>query len=223
MKLYLIRHGRMAGDPHRYFEPPVRSGCLAEEGCGQARALDEALRDVKFQAVYASPLGRAIQTVQALADRRGLPVRVLPWREEWRPAHVLGQAPATDYESLLAAAAKLRPEETWKTAAGESTAQMVDRIVPGFLDLLRRHGLRAGHGGYLCDAGPEQDPIALCGHGGSLGVLLAFVLGIPVHPRNPICFLETGVAVVDFVQRVDVWYPMLLLAPPGACGAARPG
>jgi broad specificity phosphatase PhoE len=223
MKIYLIRHGRMAGDPHRYFEPPVTEGCLAEEGCRQARAMADALRNVKFQAVYASPLGRAIQTVQAVADRLSLPVQVLPWLEEWRPAHVLGKAPATDYESLLAAAAKLHPEETWKTAAGESTAQMVDRIVPGFLQLLRSHGIRAGHGGYLFDAADDQAPLALCGHGGSLGVLLAFLLGVPMQPCSPIQFLETGVAVIEFAKRVDVWYPLLQIPPPCSADATAKG
>lgn len=223
MKLYLIRHGRMAGDPHRYYEPPVTAGCLAEEGCRQARSLADALRNVEFQAVYASPLGRAIQTVQAIADRLSLPVQVLPWLEEWRPAHVLGAALPTDYESLQAAAAKMRPEETWKTTAGESTAQMVDRIVPGFLQLFNSYGIRAGHGGYLFDSEEERAPIALCGHGGSLGVLLAFLLGVPIQPCSPVYFLETGVAVIEFTKRVDVWYPLLHIPPPASADSTEKG
>jgi broad specificity phosphatase PhoE len=91
---------------------------------------------------------------------------------------------------------------------------MVDRIVPGFLQLLRTHGIRAGHGGYLFDAQEGPARIALCAHGGSLGLLLAFLLGIPMQPYVPMHFLETGVAVVEFVRRVDVWYPMLQIPPP---------
>ena len=38
MKLLLVRHGQMAGDPYLCPDRPV-SGCLSPEGVAQARAL----------------------------------------------------------------------------------------------------------------------------------------------------------------------------------------
>jgi broad specificity phosphatase PhoE len=212
MQVYLIRHGNMSGDPHRDYTPPVE-GCLSETGVEQAEKLGLALAGIRFDAVYASPLGRAIQTAQAFADAQGMKIGTLPWLVEWRPAHVMNGGNDANYETMLKAAALLRPEESWKTADGEGTFEMAHRIVPGWLSVLERHGIRAGHGGYLLGNDNDSQRIALVAHGGSLGLLLAFILGIPFQPFAPIQFAETGVAIIDFVKRADVWYPVLKINP----------
>lgn len=213
MQVYLVRHGNMAGDPHRYFTPPVE-GCLSETGQAQAAQLGKALAGIRFDAIYASPLGRAIQTAQAFADPQGITIQTLPWLIEWRPAHIMNGGNDANYEAMLKAGSLLRPEESWKTADGEGTFEMAHRIVPGWLEVLGRHGIRAGHGGYLFSGEEDNQRIALVAHGGSLCLLLAFILGIPVQPYAPIQFTETGVAVIDFVKRWDVWYPALKIFPP---------
>ncbi len=76
--LLLIRHGeneyvksgKMAGRI-----PGVR---LNERGREQAQALAEALRGVPVQALYASPLERALETAQPIAEALGLPVQQEP-------------------------------------------------------------------------------------------------------------------------------------------------
>jgi probable phosphoglycerate mutase len=213
MQIYLIRHGNSAGDPHRHTVPPV-TGYLSPTGAKQAAQLAEKLRDVAFDAIYASPLGRTVQTAQAIADPRGLPVQLVPWLIEWRPAHLLDGGDPANYEALLAAAAKRRPEQSWKTEAGESAFEMANRIVPGWQQLLAKHGVQPGHGGYLFDNPADTQRLALVGHGGSLGLLLAFILGLPLQPFSPLAFRETGTAIIDFVQRIDVWYPILRLDTP---------
>ncbi len=210
---YLIRHGRMAGDPHARFVPPVE-GCLSPDGEQQAAALGEALSGVVFDGVFASPLGRAIQTAQTLRRAEGVPLAVLDWLEEWKPAHVLGDAPDTRFESLAAEAAALPPEQTWKTPAGEGALDMAARIVPGWIRLLASLGIRAVHGGYVPDRPEEDRTYALVAHGGSLGHLLSFVIGVPIRPNPPIRFAETGVARVSLNRQGDVWYPALEIAPP---------
>lgn len=213
MDLYLIRHGDMQGDPHLHCVPPVRD-CLSDVGCRQAAAMAQALAGEEFSAIYASPLGRAIQTAQALAEPRSMPVQVIPWLIEWRPATVTEGCDDARYEQLLAQSANIRPEQSWKTDAGEGTLEMAHRIIPGFLKLMGSHGVHAGHGGYLFDDPADRQRLALVGHGGSLGVLAAFLLGVPIRPYAPVAFQQTGVAVFEFVRRVDVWYPTLRIAPP---------
>ena len=215
MEIHLIRHGEMAGDPHEFHQPPVQ-GCLSDLGLRHADALADALaEDAPFDAIYSSPLGRAIQTAQPLAERQGLQIQVLPWMREWIPAGQLdGSIPDTEYEKIMAAAAEIRPEQAWKTPAGEGTFEMAHRIVPAFLKLLAGHGVHAGHGGYLLDDPDNDTRIAVVAHGGSLGLLLGFILGLPLRPHGCIGFQYTGVAVVQFVQRVDVWYPVLRVPPP---------
>ena len=213
MQVYLVRHGNIAGDPHRHFVPPVQ-GCLSEKGQAQAASLGRALAGVKVDAIYASPLGRAIQTAHSFADPAGVKIDILPWLIEWRPAHILNGGDDANYEKMMKSASELRPEECWKTEAGEGTYEMAHRIVPGWIQVLKRHGVRAGHGGYLLDNEQDAQRIALVAHGGSLGVLVAFILGIPLRPFAPIQFAETGVAVIDFVKQLDVWYPALKIPAP---------
>ena len=210
MKLYLIRHGEMAGEPHTYHRPPVQ-GCLSDLGCRQAQALGKAMADVALTAVYASPLGRAIQTAQAIAQPRDLPIGICDWLVEWRPATVTGECPdPAQYEAMMKDAAELRPELCWKTKAGEGCLEMWGRIVPGFLHLMQQHGVEAGHGGYLMKEKDEQI-LALVAHGGSLGVLAAFLMGVPARPYSPFAFECTGVMEVAFIKRADVWYPAMLV------------
>jgi broad specificity phosphatase PhoE len=213
LKLYLIRHAEIAGDPHQWYRPPVQ-GCLSDHGCRQAAAVAVALEKVEFTAICASPLGRALQTAQALSQHRQMQIEVAPWLIEWRPAIVTDGCDETRYEQMMQAAAQVRPEQSWKTAAGEGTLEMAHRIVPGFLKLMSDHGVHAGHGGYLIDDAEDNQRIALVGHGGSLGMLLSFLLGVPLKPYAPVAFAQTGVAIVSFVRRVDVWYPVLQVLPP---------
>ena len=219
MKWYLIRHGNMAGDPHQHWQPPAQ-GCLSTTGVRQAIALQENLDNVVFDAVFSSPLGRAIQTAQALRRPSGTAIRVLDWLVEWRPANLDGEIAPARFEEMMRDAAGLRPEQAWKTPAGEGALEMAARIVPGWIDCLESLGVSAGHGGYLLDNPADERNIAWVAHGGSLGVLLGFILGIPFAPYPPIRFEETGVAVLTLAARTDVWYPALEIRPPGA--QARP-
>lgn len=213
MKFYFIRHGRMTGDPHRYYQPPV-SGCLSPEGEVQATALGRSLSGITFDRIYASPLGRAVQTAQALQRIPGQKIEIKEWLVEWRPAHIMNGGDPANFEQMAKAAAVLRPEMTWKTPAGEGALEMAARLVPGWIELLASLGVEAGHGGYLKIDPQDERTIALVAHGGSLGHLLAYVIGVPIRPNPPISFLETGVAVVKFVRQGDVWYPQLEIAPP---------
>jgi probable phosphoglycerate mutase len=212
VELYLIRHAQMQGDPHREYAPPV-AGCLSEAGCAQASAIGRATRHVTFDAIYSSPLGRAVQTAQCVAGEDEQKIEIAPWLIEWRPATVLGTCGESEYEQIAAAAGRLRPEESWKTDAGEGTLEMAHRVIVGFTQTLARHGVRPGHGGYLLDNPDDGQRIALVAHGGSLGCLAAFLLGVPIKPFSPVAFSYTGTAVFQFVRRVDVWYPTLTVPP----------
>jgi broad specificity phosphatase PhoE len=64
-------------------------------------------------------------------------------------------------------------------------------------------------------ANPDNaDRIALVAHGGSLNVLMKFLLDLPLKPGACFHFKETGVALLGFHRVVDVWYPHLHIPPP---------
>lgn len=217
MQLILIRHGEAAGDPHAHCQPPV-NGYLTDEGCSHAGDVASALRGVRFDRIFSSPLGRAIQTAQPLASQADRSIEILPWLIEWRPCTVTDEVNDAQYEQIMADAGKIRPEMAWKTPAGEGTLEMAHRVIVGFLQLMEKLGVHPAHGGYLVDPAAADIRVALVAHGGSLGRLLSFLLGVPIQPYAPIAFAHGGIAVVDLQQRVDVWYPVLQIPPL----AARP-
>jgi len=84
MKLLLVRHGQMAGDPYLCPDRPV-SGCLSPEGVAQAQALRDALASTRIDAAFSSPYGRALQTAEIAFAERGVPITIVPGLEEWKP------------------------------------------------------------------------------------------------------------------------------------------
>ncbi len=73
MRLYIIRHGQTAWNKEEVFRG-TKDIPLNEVGLKEAKALGSYLKDVPFDALYTSPLARARQTAQAVADA----VRVTP-------------------------------------------------------------------------------------------------------------------------------------------------
>ena len=76
---YLVRHGH-AGDK-RTWQGPDSLRPLSGPGRGEAHGLLTQLRDYPITRILSSPALRCLQTVEPLAQRRGLPVD---------PAEVLG-------------------------------------------------------------------------------------------------------------------------------------
>lgn len=77
MTLYLIRHGETEWNRRGVYQGTMDIP-LNEAGRQQARGLAEALRDVRFDAAYSSPLSRAVQTAEAVLAGRDVEIRILP-------------------------------------------------------------------------------------------------------------------------------------------------
>lgn len=77
MELILVRHAETAHNRDGLVQGRADHE-LSDRGRAQAAALARALRDRPVQAVYSSPLRRALATAEAVAAAHGLPVRVEP-------------------------------------------------------------------------------------------------------------------------------------------------
>jgi len=76
-RVYLVRHGTTEWNKEEIFRG--RLDCkLNETGQAEARALAENFTDISLQAVYSSPLSRAVETAQAVAQAKALPVVTHP-------------------------------------------------------------------------------------------------------------------------------------------------
>jgi probable phosphoglycerate mutase len=72
--IYLIRHGHNEYVGKGKLAGRLKGVHLNEKGRQQAHALAESLQKVKFNAIYASPLDRTMETAEPLAAQQGLKV-----------------------------------------------------------------------------------------------------------------------------------------------------
>lgn len=158
MELLLIRHGlpvriEDAGGPA---DPE-----LAEEGWGQARRLARWLAEEEVHAVYASPLRRARETAEPLAEALGLGVVVDEEIAEFdREAHYY-----VPIEELKAA----KDDRWYRLVAGEFEFSEVDpetfrKIVVGAVER-------------IVAANPSRRVAVVC-HGGVVNAYVSHILGI---------------------------------------------
>ena len=105
MKLVLVRHGRPdEGDAATPHDPPLR-----DDGWRQARAVARLLAGEGVTRIVSSPLRRAHQTAQPLAERVGLPIEVVDgWAEadrhteRYRSTETLRAQGSAEWQRFLA-------------------------------------------------------------------------------------------------------------------------
>ena len=138
-EVLLIRHGETAWNREEVFRGRA-DVALSERGREQARLVAEAVQERPIEAVYSSPLSRARDTAQPLAEALGLGIVVderlvdMSFGEwEGRPrAEVEKKAPER-YELWLKA------PERFRAPAGESLAEVAARAWPAVDELAERH------------------------------------------------------------------------------------
>lgn len=211
MQILLIRHAKLDGDPDVCPARPV-SGCLSPtEGIPQAEALAKNLAPIPIDVAFASPMGRALQTAEIALKDRAVPIKVLPFLREWIPSPELNAANAATFENMVAQDGKRYAEETWKTELGEGCFEMYARICPPFLKELAAVGVHHRMGGFVIEESARDLTVAVFSHGGTLNVLLSFLLGMRPFPFASFGFELTGVATLKFIERNGIFYPMLTI------------
>lgn len=213
MKMLLIRHGKIAGDPYIKPQRPVH-GCLSPLGIQQAQALGRYLEDRPIDLAICSSYGRALQTAEIALHGRDVPFRILDAIKEWLPDRSLKELPSTQYESILSFNNNRHVESTWKTELGEGVYDMYARIIPPLLELWQEYGITSQHGGYILDPKVEDKTFAIFAHGGSLNVVLSFLLKIPPFPLGGFGFQLTGLAEINFIEKAGIHYPVLVISAP---------
>ncbi len=167
MDLVLVRHGlpiRIARDDGAPADPP-----LSEEGRAQAGAVGRWLERESFDAVYVSPMQRALETAQPYLDGAGHEPRVEPRVAEFdRDADQyvpLEELKRTDYE-------------TWK-----QLVQGGYEAAPNFAEFQREAIAALGE----IAARHAGDRVLVVCHGGVINVWAGAVIGI-----GPRLFFEPG-------------------------------
>jgi probable phosphoglycerate mutase len=156
--LVLVRHA----EPFRIAESEGPADpSLTERGRRQAEAAAAWLAAETFDAIYSSPLKRAMETAEAIARRCDLEVRV----EEDIREYDAGLNRYIPYEEM-----KANRDEHWQLLASDNLAD----LVPEGADFRKRVSTAVES---IIAAHPGQRVIAVA-HGGTINVALAEVLGL---------------------------------------------
>ncbi len=138
-EILLIRHGETEWNRREVFRGRADVP-LSARGREQARLLGEALRGSGVQAVYTSPLSRARQTADPLADALGIEVRTDErlldmsfGRWESRPRGEVAKEDPALYRAWLT-----EPQE-FRAPDGESLADVIARARPAMGEIAARH------------------------------------------------------------------------------------
>jgi 2,3-bisphosphoglycerate-dependent phosphoglycerate mutase len=169
MLLYLIRHGETLSNAERRIQGQSDVP-LSELGRRQGKAVGEALAAAPLDAVYSSPLSRALETAQAIAERHRLSVQTDPRLMELSAGvfqgkllSELGEETAAELKRWLRGG-----DDEFLIPGGESRRQLTQRGCEAI-----RAIVRAGH-----------REAAVVSHGGLMSATLRALLDLP-QPLPP--------------------------------------
>lgn len=144
MLLYLVRHGETEWNRMHRIQGSSDIP-LNDTGRTQARATGRLLARRRWHAVYSSPLSRAMQTAELIAEELGLPQ---PVADQGLVERHYGEAEGlTDWE------VDSRYPGSTPVPGRESRSAVAARVIPALLELAERHSDQAivvvTHGGVI--------------------------------------------------------------------------
>ncbi len=189
MKLLLIRHGESVGNVERRIQGQADFP-LTDRGREQARALARRLQQEgwSLDALYASDLSRAAETAQILGDALGVPLTIDERLREYN-AGVLNGLVWDEIERRYPKLARglVKDREWTDFPEAEGNAAFVTRLTAALADVEAEH--------------KADDVVALVSHGGSLGMMLACLLGLETRRPTPFRFGNTSLSIVELTPR----------------------
>ena len=183
-RVFLVRHGATTLSAEDRFAGATDVP-LSNEGREQVRRLAERLSGEKIVAVYASPLGRTMETASILAKPQHLPVQPAPGLREishgrWE------QKTRQEVEHLYPEEAREweRDPYTFAPEGGESGLGVTARALPELLDIIRKH---------------LGKTVLVVSHKATIRLLLSSLLGFdPRRYRDNLDQSPAALNIVDF-------------------------
>src|SRR6266705_1715301 len=138
-RIFMVRHGATVVSAEDRFAGAT-DVALSDEGREQTRRLAERLSDEKIVAVYASPLGRTVETAQILAAPHNLDVQTRDGFQEishGRWEHMTRREVEREFPEEAAEWEK--DPYTFAPLGGESGLAVTARALPVLVELVRKH------------------------------------------------------------------------------------
>jgi broad specificity phosphatase PhoE len=183
-RVFLVRHGDTVLSAEDRFagETDVE---LSEKGREEARRLAQRLQGEKIVAVYASPLGRTVETARIIAKPHNLQVQTCDGFREISHGHWEGMKRHEVEEKFPEEMAEWEKDPyTFAPAGGESGLAVTARALPALIDLVRKH--------------PGEN-ILVVSHKATIRLLLSSLLGFdPRRYRDNLDQKPAALNIVDF-------------------------
>lgn len=189
--IYLIRHAQAEGNWKRLFQGHT-DAAVSELGETQIEHLSQRMRDLTFDAVYASPLARAVQTAQGVA--KGVPITIEPGIMEINGGDFEG-VPFGDLPTRFPDVfAQWQDEpELCSLPAGESMQIVFDRMKAAIDKIAHAH--------------PNQT-VAIVSHGCAIRCFLCYAKGWDIKNLRYVQWCDnTGISKVEYDEQ---WTPHLI-------------
>jgi len=180
VELLIIRHGRSQGDDENRVEGGGWDAPLTEVGIEQAAKLARRLKeeDYKFDLLYSSPLIRTRKVSEIIAKQLDQEIIYDTRLAEMHTgiiaaktieeAQIIHPKPEGGFRSYIAI-----PE-------GECFVDQIARVLHFYIELVDKHG---------------DKKVCLVTHGGTVGILLNIIYGLPLHSpllEKPLFRFRTG-------------------------------
>ncbi|MGI8955971.1 MAG: histidine phosphatase family protein [Chthoniobacterales bacterium] len=193
-RIFLIRHGVTVLTAEDRFAG-ANDVELSDEGRGQARGLAKRLSTEKVTAVYASPLGRTVETASIIAKPHGLEVIKRDGLREISHGHWEQMTrQEVDRKYPEEAAAWEEDPYTFAPEGGESGLAVTARALPVLLEIVRTH---------------RDGTVAIVSHKATIRLLLSSLLGF--DPRRYRDNLDQSPAALNIVDFKDAAHARLTL------------
>ena len=176
----LIRHGHndMIGERLAGRLPDVH---LNQEGVEQAKRLASEFESLPIKAIYASPLERAVETAQPIADAHELPVEILPALMEIDFGEWEGQELNKLKKGRFWKHVQGKPGE-FRFPGGESFLEAQERVVQGISLLSQQFS--------------EKELVVCAAHSDVIRLAVTHFLGLPLDNFQRIRILPASVTVL---------------------------
>jgi probable phosphoglycerate mutase len=162
--LYFVRHGESEANLRKEFSNRGRKHPLTARGREQARQLAETLRTQPISHIYTSPLLRATQTAEILAETLAVGVTVHDALREYDCGILEGRSDAAGWTLYTEVQQAWLEQGDWerRIEGGESFLDMKARFAPFVQELIGRQR--------------QDEAFVLIGHGGLFHCMLPLML-----------------------------------------------
>lgn len=188
MILYCVRHGESTYNLEGRLQGQSDEPRLSPLGLKHAQALVAALGRIKLDAIYSSPLTRARETAQPLAEALGLPIVCDDRLKEIDIGVFQGTLAAELGDRFPEEATRWRSQDPdYHIPKGESRRDLMRRAEAAFQEI---HA--AGHA-----------QVAVIAHGGVLAAAFKALIGVPAE-RNPFMLYNGSISTIEWTSQIKL-------------------